>query len=464
MAAGFGMMASKSPFAGVAIGEGGLRGAQTYTQLGQEQRAEAMHQQQINQAAENLALRAEQVRMSIGNNPWVQNSDGSLTPRPGGPADPEYAAKIAQAKGENWKPIFDPNTGQYIFFNTKNLDARDAAGNRVTAPGTAPGAPTQQPAPIQASNVQVASAGPVNGILGDHAKVLASGAYDYSHDAPYIEKGMEVPEPKPVAGKSVDSIKTQAEYFLQTGKLPPLARGNNPVAFQTNAYRNSVENYANALARSRDISPQQTAEMWRQAPGMLRFILGPDGRSTVALGTATRHLDTMSDLVRTWNAKADTGDWQTLNRVKAAIAREFGNDSVTNLDAARQIVGPEIIKAIGVAGAGTEVERRAAAAFAAPWSSPDQAFGAIRTVQTLMGGQLEGRERQASNAGVSQERFKSLIGDRPYELLKHAQGAGGQGAAPVAIPPPEKREINKVYENAHGKKAKWTDHGWEPIP
>ena len=47
--------------------------------------------------------------------------------------------------------------------------------------------------------------------------------------------------------------------------------------------------------------------------------------------------------------------------------------------------------------------------------------GAIETTQKLLGGQLEGRKRQASNAGVSEERFKSLIGDRPYEILSGAE-------------------------------------------
>jgi hypothetical protein len=42
-----------------------LRGAQTYTQLGQEQRAEAMNQQKINQAADNMMLRAEEARQNL---------------------------------------------------------------------------------------------------------------------------------------------------------------------------------------------------------------------------------------------------------------------------------------------------------------------------------------------------------------------------------------------------------------
>ena len=102
--------------------------------------------------------------------------------------------------------------------------------------------------------------------------------------------------------------------------------------------------------------------------------------------------------------------------------------TATNLEAAGRIIGPEIIKAIGVAGAGTADEREGAQKAFGTAVSPAQMVGAIETTQKLLGGQLEGRKRQASNAGISEERFKSLIGDRPYEILSGAEkGHKGDG-------------------------------------
>jgi len=279
--------------------------------------------------------------------------------------------------------------------------------------------------------------------------VAQAGPYNYGTDAPYIEKGMEVPEPSPLAGKSVQALKTEAEYYLQTSKLPTVAKGNSPVAIVQQQYQNAVKNYANALAQSRGMTPAEVAEAWRTAPGMLRFVLGADGRSTVSLGTAVRHLDTIKQLADAWKEGSTIGNWQTWNRVTSGIRREFGDAAVTNLESADRIVGPEIIKALGVAGAGTEHDRDTAAGQFLTSKGIDQIYGAIETTQKLLGGQLEGRKRQAMNAGVSEQRFKSLIGDRPYEILSHIDKGGapaGGGAAAAAPTAPRVKQNGHTYE------------------
>lgn len=279
------------------------------------------------------------------------------------------------------------------------------------------------------------AATPGEGIIPANARLVQGGAHDYTQDAPYIEKGMDVPAPQTVAGRSPRAVQTDAEYYLQTGKLPPVRSGKSPVAIAQQDYRNAVQNYGNAVAQSRGLSPEQMADMWRTSQGMLRFVLGADGRSTVALGTAVRHLDTVKQLADAWKEGSTIGNWQSWNRVTSSIRREFGDAAVTNLESAARIVGPEIIKALGVAGAGTEHDRNTAAGQFLTGKGIDQIYGAINTTQKLLGGQLEGRKRQAANAGVSEERFKSLIGERPYEILSNAEKGGapapaGGGAAP----------------------------------
>jgi hypothetical protein len=268
----------------------------------------------------------------------------------------------------------------------------------------------------------------------------ASTGYDYSKDAPRVDKGADVPEPKGLSGKSAASVKADAEYYAQTGKLPPVRAGQSPVAVVQQNYRNAVQNYGNALAESRGINPSQLAEMWRTAPGQLRFVLGADGRATVSLGTAVRHLDTIQQLADAWGS----GNVQALNKIKAAVAKQFGDASVTNLESAGSIVGPEIIKALGVAGAGTEHDRNTAAAQFAAARTPEQIKGAVKTVQALLGGQLEGKKRQAAAAGVSEEKFKSLIGDRPYEILSGSEKGHGTTGEPAKSEKPK-----TVIQNGH---------------
>jgi hypothetical protein len=71
-------------------------------------------------------------------------------------------------------------------------------------------------------------------------------------------------------------------------------------------------------------------------------------------------------------------------------------------------------------------------AFARQGSS--QSKDAINVVEHLLAGQLEGKERQARNSGVTPERFKDLIGDRPYDLLKHIDGESSAPPRPSAVP------------------------------
>jgi len=59
ISAGFGMMASRSPFPGVAIGEGGQQGLQTYSTLRQQEAQRGMKQQEIDMEARKLAQAAD---------------------------------------------------------------------------------------------------------------------------------------------------------------------------------------------------------------------------------------------------------------------------------------------------------------------------------------------------------------------------------------------------------------------
>lgn len=65
MTAGFGMMASRSPYPGVAIGEGGLQGMQTYTRASEQEQARELKKSEIDLHAKNLQRQADQFQQEL---------------------------------------------------------------------------------------------------------------------------------------------------------------------------------------------------------------------------------------------------------------------------------------------------------------------------------------------------------------------------------------------------------------
>jgi hypothetical protein len=286
------------------------------------------------------------------------------------------------------------------------------------------------------------------GVLEANAQMVGSGTYNYAKEAPYIEKGMDVPEPESVNNRSVQALKTDAENYLQTGKLPVVSRGASPVAIMQQNYRNAVQNYANAMAASRGMKPEEIVDAWRSAPGMTRFILGADGRATVSLGTAVRHLETLTGLINAFQSS----DIPRVRQLQSTISREFGETAATNIDAASSIIGPEIVKAIGVAGAGTKDDREHATNLFK--SGRAQSLEAIKTVERLLSGQLEGKQRQAEASGVPLQKFKSLIGERPYQILSEIdKEAKGGPASQKSLSPVDQQALDWAKSNPSDPRA-----------
>ena len=127
MAAGLGMMASKSPFALTQIGEGGLQGLKNYQELKSSGADRAMKQKQFDLQAQEMARKAQQFaqQFSLSNrnadetkryhdildqqrkdaleerktrSGYIRNADGTMTPIEGGPADPKQIAAVAKAR------------------------------------------------------------------------------------------------------------------------------------------------------------------------------------------------------------------------------------------------------------------------------------------------------------------------------------------------------------------------------
>ena len=149
------------------------------------------------------------------------------------------------------------------------------------------------------------------------------------------------------------------------------------------------------------------------------FTSGKEGNSLRSIGTATKHLDMLDGMV----SALDNGNTPLLNKLGNAFAAQTGSTAPTNFDAAKEIVGQEVIKGI-VAGGGGVSERQEAAAALDKAKTPAQLRGVISTYKSIMGAQHESLLQQRDAAGLP----RSTLPD-------YTEGApGAAGAAPATVP------------------------------
>lgn len=183
------------------------------------------------------------------------------------------------------------------------------------------------------------------------------------------------------------------------------------------------------------------AEVEKQYPGYdvttarakqkAAYDFGPGGKDAGALrsiGTATKHLDMLNTLVD----NLDNTDSPAYNSVANFFKTQTGQTAPKTFDAAKQIVGQEVIKAI-VAGGGGVGERQEAADALAKASSPAQLKSVIATYKTIMGAQHESLLQQRDAAGLP----RSTLPD-------YTEGAPNSSplAAPAGPPVPVKSDAD----------------------
>ena len=431
ISAGASMLASRSPFAGNAIGEGLQAGAGSYAAQTKQEQDAKQHADQLELERQRFERpysemtaneKASQSRQDTNDKRAAINQPVIIGPDGVAKVNPAYIA-AKQAAEKDFKPTFIPGTPNPLTGEMGPDRVYDPNTKTVTVV-TPEGQPIAKPTP--APDIDTVKTVETSGMTGLN-KAQTAAPYNYSVHAPTIEKGMDVPEPDLtyIPRASAASLKTDAAKYLQTGALPPApVSRSTPLAIAAVNYRAAVQNYGNALAESRGLSPDQLATMWRTAPDLPKFIIGTPGQATVSLGVAVSHLDVLRNLIDAFNSS----DLPRLRAAQAVVSREFGQTAASNIDAASSIIGPEIIKAIGVAGAGTAEEREKTSQMFLKGGS--QARDAITVTQRLMAGQLEGKQRQAEAVGMSPDMFKGLIGTRAYDLLTNLdKGAGASGSA-----------------------------------
>ena len=156
-----------------------------------------------------------------------------------------------------------------------------------------------------------------------------------------------------------------------------------------------------------------------EAATLRSFNSGLEARRVTALNTAMEHLGTLDDLSKA----LQNNDVRLLNTAGNAVAKQLGVAAPTNFNAAKQIVGAEIIKAIVNNGGGV-TERREAADAINGAGSPAQLSGVISTYHQLLGGQLLSLKQQYET-GTNRTDFDERLNPRVKKLL----GLGGETPA-----------------------------------
>lgn len=150
------------------------------------------------------------------------------------------------------------------------------------------------------------------------------------------------------------------------------------------------------------------------------FTTGKNGNTVRSLNVAVQHLDQLGQLS---DAMAN-GNVQMVNRVGNFIASQTGNPAPTNFNAAKQLVGDEIVKAIVGAGGGVS-DREEAAHNISSASSPAQLAGVIKTYQGLLSGQLVGLRQQYQKSTGLDDFEDFLAPETRAKLEAHGMATGG---------------------------------------
>lgn len=171
----------------------------------------------------------------------------------------------------------------------------------------------------------------------------------------------------------------------------------------------------NPNATANDVA-QFAADFGATGKSVGAFSTGKQGDLLRSFNVGISHLNTLDGLVGALN----NGDIQAFNKMGNAYAQQTGNPAPTNFDAAKAIVGDEIIKAI-VGGGGALADRENAQNQINRANSPQQLRGVIQTYKELMAGQLSGLKKQYSDT-THRDNFDSRLSPEAKTELERNGG------------------------------------------
>jgi len=150
-----------------------------------------------------------------------------------------------------------------------------------------------------------------------------------------------------------------------------------------------------------------------QIKGLKDFATGVPGNTVRSLNVAVNHLDTAKEL----SSALNNNDIPAFNKAANALSQATGSPTVTNFDAARNIIADEVAKGVLGNGAGSLADRAEFSDKIRNSSSPAQLAGTIDTWQKLLAGQLGGLKQQFKDVGGTENEFNRKISPRTQQVL-----------------------------------------------
>lgn len=458
MAAGFGMMSSRSPYPAIGVGEGAMAGLQTYENLKQHELQRGMSQQRINMEAARLSQSADQFekRQGLEKLKMEQPYNGRLT---------------TQQQMELMKPVqigVDPNTMSPIY---AVRDPKSPSGYRVLDPkelrGQQSGAPapiTPPPAQSNTSPERTAAAAPADekppvweggggpsAVVRDYSET--GGGYDMSAASAqsdkvtgdYIEKFVEDADrlyrrnvrknwdstALDAAKESNPAVANLAEAILEGRQPPPKAL--------TGKY--SVQN-RQAMELVRQVDPNFDESYYAtKNKARSNFTQGVDGRQIRRFNTTMGHIGELILLGRELDnySSGSLGPATSMANTAVNWGREKSQDPrVKNYKVAVQAVANELeaaFKGSNPAVAGIEHWRETAAN---PNITQQELEGATKTMLKLLGSQVESSAAQYAAAIRAPIPSDALMTAPNREMYKRI--LNGQNPVILRFPTPEQAQ------------------------
>lgn len=144
------------------------------------------------------------------------------------------------------------------------------------------------------------------------------------------------------------------------------------------------------VARALEMNPNLDMATYPTRLKARESFVGKNGDLVRSIGVANDHLDTFMEYAA---ALKNGSNPILINRLSTRLKEEFGHSAPTNLDAVKQVLEKEVVKAI-VAGGGGVGEREEVGKTFGRQKSLEQLSGAVGAYRKLFGGQLAGLKRQ----------------------------------------------------------------------
>lgn len=443
MAAGLGMMASRSPFLGVAAGEGGLSGLQSYEAEKQREAAAALSQRKIDLEAQGLSQKAQQFaqEMKFKALPYqgamTAKEQADLAVRKAQLLEAQHQHELALHTPVKWSedrygnvtyalPRANPNGGVDFYPidpNTKQI--------ATTPAGTSPN-------PLKQGDTTAPSGGPQ--AVNEGFSPVAQMTLDQAREA--------APPPEVRAALPPGSPEARNDAYLAV-----IAKQNPQYAANLKAIADYQMNPAQLFSLRKNMRANAMGDLFiydptydqRRFNQTNRAITGwaqsPEGRATRSLSVVIEHLGTAEEL----GQALQNGNVQLLNQLKNTLKTQFGYAGPTNFEAAKQIVADEMTKAV-IGGQIAEGDRQGLQRQISQANSPAQLEGAIHTFKELMGGQVIGLQHTYETAtGLhnfnswltprAQLEVSKILAERQARLRSQTlPGAPGTGTTPTSAP------------------------------